>query len=172
MKIKYKVGDLIEAAKIGEVNVIAHQANCFCTGKRGIAPLLFSAFPELKEADDGTERGEYSKLGKISFFIDQETGLIGFNLYGQYHCLKDHPEYGTQYWALDSALIEMRDMLESYVEYPPEKLRIGFPLIGCGLAGGDWKVVSALIEDAFKDYACSITVYTLEKVEGLCYDLA
>ena len=29
--------------------------------------------------------------------------------------------------------------------------RIGYPLIGAGLAGGDWKVISKIIEDELKD---------------------
>ena len=40
MSFKYKVGDLIEAAKSGEINVFGHGCNCFCTMGSGIAPLI------------------------------------------------------------------------------------------------------------------------------------
>lgn len=165
--IRYKVGDLIAAAKAGEVNVIAHQANCFCTGKSGIAPLLFEAFPEMKKADDSTVKGDKSKLGKLSASVSPE--FIGFNLYGQYHCIHKHPEYGTQYPALESSLKMMREVLDKGIK-GSQPFKVGFPLIGCGLAGGDWEIVSKLITEAFEGFDGEVTVYTLKPVKGLIYD--
>jgi hypothetical protein len=40
-----------------------------------------------------------------------------------------------------------------------EKEKIGFPKIGCGLAGGDWKVVSQIIETIFDGF--DVTIYEL-----------
>ena len=42
-------------------------------------------------------------------------------------------------------------------------MTIGIPLIGCGLAGGDWEVVSKIIEKLETDYLqFKFTVYTLK----------
>lgn len=51
----------------------------------------------------------------------------------------------------------------------PESYVVGFPLIGCGLAGGDWEIVSELIEKAFEGFNGEIRVYTLNEVKGLTY---
>ncbi|MFW3388447.1 UNVERIFIED_CONTAM: hypothetical protein RF648_20890, partial [Kocuria sp. CPCC 205274] len=114
MNLKYVQGDLIQAALDGHLNVIAHQANCFCKGRRGIAPLIFQTFPVAKAADDATEVGDKEKLGSLShayqtFKEDSIKNPVWvFNLYGQYHFDNRREDYGTQYWALNSALHDMR----------------------------------------------------------------
>lgn len=173
--LKYKVGDLIKAIGSGEVDVFAHQANCFNTMKSGIAPKLSEEFPPLSVADNSTVKGSRHKLGSYSnstIFIGDRV-VTGFNLYGQYHCIKNHPEYGTIYSALEEALFQMRDHLDycqKFSKSPDHYKKIGIPLIGCGLAGGDWGVVSKFVEKAFDGYNGQVTVYTLKEVEGLDYD--
>lgn len=155
MEIIERKGDLIEAFINGEFTVIAHQANCFCTAKTGIAPVIFQKFPWIREADLATREGDLGKLGGISF--GSEGGKTGFNLYGQYHHDQNEPSYGTQYPALLSALKEMRFSL-SYRINPPS---IGFPRIGCGAGGGNWDDVKKMIEEAFEGYLGKVYVYTL-----------
>ena len=45
------------------------------------------------------------------------------------------------YDALKSALIEMKNKFSGK--------RIGMPMIGSGLAGGDWNVIEKIIQDVF-----------------------
>lgn len=82
--LKYKKGCLIKAAKSGEVDVIAHQCNCFNNMGAGIAPQIKKAFLEAWEADKATIKGSKEKLGKISGATIGNT-LTVLNLYGQYH---------------------------------------------------------------------------------------
>lgn len=56
--IKYKIGDLLEAARNEEVHVIAHCCNCFVTMGSGIAPQIKKAYPYAFAADQGTTRGD------------------------------------------------------------------------------------------------------------------
>ena len=39
--------------------------------------------------------------------------------------------------------------------------KIGLPLIGCGIAGGDWNMVRAIIQQELKD--CDVTVVIYKK---------
>lgn len=166
--VKYKVGDLLEAADRGEIQVIAHQCNCFNVGRRGIAPLIFEKYPNAKLADQQTEKGSKDKLGRLTFgFGDNMTWV--FNLYGQYHWSYHEKEYGTQYPALRSALQKMKFLLDRrWGMFYHEKPKIGFPLIGCGLAGGKWEEVAPMIEDIFHDW--DVTIYTLLPMKGIDYE--
>lgn len=164
--IKYKVGDLIEAMKNHEVDAIAHQANCFHKMKSGIAPQIARAWsPAVTLADEQTEYGSRGKMGYASRAFT-EDGLV-FNIYGQYHWNRNDPEYGTSYEHLASGF----KLVRTYMDLS-KITHLGIPLIGCGLAGGDWGIVSGLIEEVFKDWPGQITVYTLTLIEGLDYGLA
>lgn len=154
MKYQKKEGCLIKALESGEINVIGHQANCFNVMKRGVASALSKRWVAVERADCSTIKGSKKKLGTMTYALVPE-GII-FNLYGQYHWDKEKPLYGTNYEALNHSLILMKKHLEGI---GPKK--IGFPLIGCGLAGGDWDVVEKLINNTFNDTEHSITIYTL-----------
>jgi len=179
--MKYVHGDLIQGADSGFLNVIAHQTNCFCKGRRGIAPLIFEAYPSAKIADDNTETGDRAKLGTLSCGMhifeevdpDEEEPLLVFNLYGQYHWNQRSKEYGTVIDALSSSLRSMRQFLDekqtTYFGDDHLPLRIGFPLIGCGLAGGDWNTVESLINQAFNGSKYEVYIYTLEKLPNKDY---
>ncbi|MCS5737387.1 hypothetical protein N1032_27010, partial [Herbiconiux sp. CPCC 203386] len=118
------------------------------------------------------------KLGALShaFHFFEEEGkdpLWVFNLYGQYHFDNKSEEYGTRYWALAKALEKMRVVLSTRrtLYWPSDKvLKIGFPLIGCGLAGGYWDIVEELIKYAFRDTPwVEVYIYTLDYLEGKNY---
>jgi len=155
--MRYEVKNLIDAAKDGDVNVIAHQANCFCAMKSGIAPQIVKAFPETKIADDQTVTGDSMKLGTISLaqhLLPSMEYLTIFNLYGQFSMGTD--KIHTNYDAITKALYEMRGWLTHYD-------RLGLPKIGCGLAGGNWAIVSEIIEDVLDDV--DVTIYVLDESE-------
>lgn len=166
-KMKYVQGDLITELQSGQMDVIAHQANCFCKGRRGIAPLIFKAFPEAKAADDATVIGDSKKMGTFSAANTSNGGRV-YNLYGQYHFDNKRSDYGTDYDALWSALVKMEVEIREIFSDRNE-IDIGFPLIGCGLAGGDWKIVSSMIASIFDLPQYNIYIYTLEKLEGKEY---
>ena len=161
MKLKYKVGDLCDALKSGEVGAIGHQANCFNTMNSGVAKAIRLAFPDAYTADCETVKGDKEKLGGLSVGWDRDdngdmAGLI-YNLYGQYNYGYDSKGY-TDYDALRSALEEMHfDLL------PIEIRKIGFPKIGAGLGGGDWDIIARIIEDTFFAGGFDVTIYVLSE---------
>lgn len=134
--IKYIDGDLVKEAEL--FDVIAHCCNCYCNMGAGIAPQIKAKFPEAYIADCTTERGDESKLGTITF--SEDTHPIVVNLYGQYdYTGRRHGEMDLDYDALRSALRAMKEEFSG--------LLFGLPKIGAGLAGGDWEVIEAIIEE-------------------------
>jgi O-acetyl-ADP-ribose deacetylase (regulator of RNase III) len=134
-------GDLIQAGLNGDVDLIIHQCNCFNTMKSGIAPKIAKAFPWAKEADDRTEKGDLSKLGRYS--IGKGIPII-VNLYGQYDWRgRSSGKVETNYRAIEDGLGRLaKDLAISNFQG-----KIGIPKIGCGLGGGDWNIVRPIIED-------------------------
>lgn len=156
--LKYVKGDLIKAAQAGDVTVIAHCCNCFNTMGSGIAPQIAKAFPIVKTLDDTTMRGDVNKLGTFTVALHHyENKLVIFNLYGQYgYGNRESGKIDLNYYYLTKALEGMKTNL---IEYGEQDSKIGFPKIGCGLAGGDWFVVSQMIETIFDGF--DVTIYEL-----------
>lgn len=163
MSLKTVKGNLIELAKQGEFNVIAHQANCFCTMRSGIAPQIADNFYSAFRADADTTRGDKTKLGKFSVG-KEKNGLLVFNLYGQYGWDKTQGNYGTDEKALKAALFQMRCELMSRATNN-EQYRIGFPKIGCGLGGGNWDNIQKAIEEIFDNDRVGYPMFDVTYVE-------
>lgn len=134
--IKVK-GDLIKLALKGKFDVIVHGCNCFCTMNRGIARSIRIEFPEALEADLKTEKGDRSKLGTFTYArVIRSIYKIGIiNAYIQY----DYRGEGVKV-DYDSVRTVFRN-LKHYFKYK----RVGIPLIGAGLAGGNWDIISEII---------------------------
>lgn len=136
-------GNLLDLASEGKFNVIAHGCNCFHTFGAGIAKGIKQMFPEAYEADRETKHGDVRKMGNLSFY-EHDTPVRVYNLYTQVYPGKSRGiKFDTQrdrYNAIESALKRMCKHLK-----PTDKL--GLPMIGAGLAGGDWGVISEIIID-------------------------
>jgi O-acetyl-ADP-ribose deacetylase (regulator of RNase III) len=141
--VNVKTGNLIDFIKNREANAFLHIANCFHTMGGGIAKQLKENFPNVYKADLKTVFGDYNKMGTISF-----AGLSGpyiiFNMYAQYH-------YGSYKKQLnEDALICCLDKVKYYVN---KDKTIAYPyMMGCGLAGGDWEVVSKILAEKLDGY--------------------
>ncbi len=160
MTVKVVRGDMVLSYKNNELDAYAHQANCFCRMGRGIAPLLAEANPDVRKVDNETLTGCKDKLGDFSVAETKGFPLL-FNVYGQYHWrkYKEAPNRNTNYEALREGLIKVKEWLEFDNTYPKT---LGLPLIGCGLAGGDWEgVVLPMIRAIFKDSSVVVTVFVL-----------
>lgn len=132
-------GDLIKLALAGEFDVIVHGCNCFCAMGAGIAKTIKQKFPAAYQADIETEKGDKSKLGTISWAaIEQSHGrLIVVNAYTQYH------------WRGRGTKVDYEALRQVFKTIKKEfsGLRIGYPAIGAGLAGGDWERIAQIIEE-------------------------
>jgi O-acetyl-ADP-ribose deacetylase (regulator of RNase III) len=183
-------GDLIALAKEGKFDVITHGANCFCTMGAGIAPQMAKAFgcdkfrlerkEELVYSHPEDEEGcivstgnwgDINKLGQIDYediHLNTKTGriLMGYSLpkpdfiitftvvnaYTQY----DYSHKNGKPVDYEAITLCMRKMNHVF-----KGKHIGLPMVGCGLAGGSWDIVSEIIKKELKD--CEVTVVIYDK---------
>lgn len=130
-------GDLIRLTSEGNFDVIVHGCNCFCTMGAGIAKTIKQKFPEAFDADCKTLAGDKNKLGSFTR-AEIHRGTISFyiiNAYTQY----DWRGSGIKadYTAIENVFRQIKKEFSGK--------RIGYPAMGAGLAGGDWSVISSII---------------------------
>jgi O-acetyl-ADP-ribose deacetylase (regulator of RNase III) len=172
-------GDLIKMFQNGEFDVIAHGCNCFATMGAGIALTVGKQFPEAKLADEqlAIPNGR-QRLGKLSYTEIETTknkrweNPLLFNLYTQYN---PGPDFRMK--AFISSIRAMKRTIKSEMVYmnddkkivwEPSNIRIGLPLIGCGIAGGDWGEVSEVIKNELSEFDVTI-IHFKQKVVGVNY---
>lgn len=137
-----RTGDLIKEAQTG---VILHQANAQGVMGAGFALQLHRRWPQvLTDYRNQVSRGR-PDLGRgvmgrlIMTQVDPElwvATVVGQQFVGRSGRL-------TSYDALDVGLSSLADWL---VDHQQLCDHVHHPLIGCGLGGGAWPVVKALIE--------------------------
>ena len=145
--MKVVKGDLIEMAKAGEFDMIIHGCNCFCTMGAGIAKVIRKEFPGAYRIDRLSGSGDREKLGQFSFWPIQNPNLIVVNAYTQYDF---RGSKNVEYDAIRLAFFRIRKFIESSNSTPYPTKRIGYPKIGAGLAGGDWNIISKIIDEEFE----------------------
>lgn len=133
-------GDLIDLSNNDAFDVIVHGCNCFHTMGAGLARQIRRRFPVAYHADCRTIKGDRRKLGTCSVascMTRQDQSLSVVNAYIQY----DWRGVGRKvdYDALRQCLAWIAQ------RYP--RHRIGLPMIGCGLAGGDWSIIEGIIAE-------------------------
>lgn len=132
------IGDLVKLTQSGHFDVLVHGCNCFCAMGAGIAKQIRTVFPEAFEADFKTKKGDVDKLGTYSLAkVTKESHTCYIvNAYTQYH-------YSGQGVLVDYKAVRK---VFSRIQKDFKNLRIGYPRIGAGLAGGDWEIISAIID--------------------------
>ena len=144
-------GDLIKLAEEGHFDVIIHGCNCFCTMGAGIAKTIKERYPEAYEADCETVSGDKSKLGTYtSAVVESDSNAFTIvNAYTQY----DWRGMGLKadYDAIRQVMKEIKIDLGGLV--------IGYPMIGAGLANGDWKIIKAIIEEELQGEDHTLVIY-------------
>ncbi len=144
--MKIVKGDLIKMALNGEFDVIVHGCNCFNTMGAGIAKQIKLAFPDAYRVDQKTEKGSRRKLGTYTTSYGPPCDIINAYTQYDYNGRKDLFEYE----AFEEIL---KNLNKAY-----KTSEIGFPLIGCGLAGGNKERILALIQTYFPDDNCKVVV--------------
>lgn len=154
--LKTVKGDLLKMGKDNEFDIIMQGCNCFCIMGSGIAVQIATQFPDAKLADDETVRGDPGKLGTYS--IGMHGRLVILNCYTQFRTSAGPNDDVFEYKAFERVLEK--------ISYRFGKWRIGLPLIGMGLAGGDPERIMPMIErfaTAVNRQGGSVTLVEWEK---------
>lgn len=164
MPVTIKEGNILEATE----NIIAHQVNGKGVMGAGLAKQIKKAYPTVYKT--------------YKYFVKQHPtpeSLLGLNLMvasNGKHLHQNDPadpnvkiisnlfgqaDVGTSEKQTDEKAL--RKALEHLLEYAKiDNLSIAIPHgIGCGLGGGDWDEILAIIEDVFKEYP--VTLYKYDK---------
>ena len=163
--IEVKHGDLFE----DDVDVVCHQVNCRGTMGKGVAKQFAEKFPRSARAYwlyvntirqlFGVENAAENLLGQVVW--EKEKGVWTCSMFAQ-----DAYGYGkcfTDYAAFRKCCKHLRAHLEQEWN-SKDRVKVGMPYkIGCGLAGGDWSIVHAIIEEELGDW--HIVLYKRGKSE-------
>lgn len=159
MNITYLKGDLIAEAHKGEFDVIAHGCHCFCSMAEGLARQMRETFnAHLLSLESPSHKGDINKLGQIEWASRPTASgeVVIVNCYTQYIF---HPTSKPfDYDAFTVCLKKMNHVFKGK--------HIGFPKIGTHKAGGDWDVISYLIERELTDCTVSVVEYALTTIEN------
>lgn len=150
MKIRYVKGDMIAMMKDPEVlkipTLFVHGCNCHTAMGSGIAAGIAMNFPDAPIVDAHFQRlfktngqVDIGMLGQYSWTpLKYDSRLI--NLYTQYF-----PGRDLRLDALENGFIQLAE------DFGYEGYRLIFPKIGAGVAGGDWDIISQVIENCFDE---------------------
>ena len=142
-------GDLLVLARKGQFDIIVHGANCFNKMASGIAGQISREHPEAANVDLSTRAGDRGKLGRFTLAQVQGSGNHTFyivNAYTQYSYGRGKDIFEFDFF---------RDFLKSFQTFlrsgaiaaPLDgKFAVGFPYIGCGLAGGNEEKIVEMLE--------------------------
>ena len=150
MKTLY--GDIFEYMDQGCFDIVLNGANCFNTMGAGIAKQFKNKYPSVYEIDQKTKKGDKSKLGGYTLALIKtktfhDVSII--NAYTQYH-------YGGGRCADYTAI---RNVFNLVSQNFSKEIRIGYPMIGAGLAGGDWQIISKIIDEELIGFDHSVVIY-------------
>jgi len=143
-------GNIIDLAENKEFDIILQGCNCFHKMGSGLAKEINERYPEAFLADKNYSKyGDPVKLGTFTYAKCKRNDNSEFfilNCYTQFRYGKDglYNRY-VEYGAIRSCLKELKTFCK-------KESKIGIPIIGCGLAGGDWNVVKRIIEEELKEY--------------------
>ena len=141
--MKYVKGNILDAKH----GIIGQQVNCQLVMGAGLARQIRDMYPrvysEYKNVMGATQPN--NRLGKCQIVEAIPQTLYVANLFGQFHYIP-RGQCHTDYNALAMALKGLSDWHGKFCH--PD-----FPIflphgVGCGLAGGDWKIVESMISNA------------------------
>lgn len=144
--VTIKDGDLFSAR-----GLICHQVNCKGNMGRGVAKTFRSLYPIAynnylswcKEAAKDTKQ----LLGQTLFCIEETGTTCCMFAQDDWH---GHNVCNTNYSAFRDCCKAIGQWVDSF---HTKTYEVNMPYgIGCGLGGGDWLIVKAILDDEFKDY--------------------
>lgn len=152
-----KFGDILSV----EEGIIVHGCNSLGIMGSGIAlqikqkyPMCFLAYQKHIQESSRTNT---NVMGTVVPYKVPEKNLIIMNAITQKNFGKD----GRKYVSYES-VFEAFKTIVTLANGPIQRMEVHYPLIGAGLGGGDWSLISELIDRAFDDYQIPRTLWIYE----------
>ena len=145
MKIEYIKGDLMTT----DTRHIIHGCNAQGVMGSGVAKLIRDKYPSAYADYNDVYNNKGLELGEIVVSL-QNDGKVIHNAITQKNFGRDASVVYVSYWAI----AEVFRKIDSF-----GVKEIAMPMIGAGLANGDWNVISAIIEN------------TLQKTKPVVYQI-
>lgn len=157
----YVTGNLLDAKE----PIIAHVTNCMGIMGAGVAAQIKRKWPKVYEHyveycnNIDHLFGRRGLMGKALGVYTEDGDKVVFNLFAQY-------DYGTdsrrlRYTALSQCFFNMVRELRMTIINGTIKIAIPYKM-GCGLAGGDWTFVIALLKEIEETENVEFIVYKME----------
>ena len=163
MKIKEVKGDIITLLKERKIDVLIHRCNCMGLMGKGLAKQIKETFPEAYKI---VKKGNYP--GTINAVLIEDSFIV--NAFTQINIGKASKKY-TSLSPINNFEEELEDTQENRYLFIRESLKkqkkhfshlkIGIPMIGAGLAGGNWEIIKKIIEEELIE--CDVTIVYLHK---------
>ncbi|MFP6333778.1 Appr-1-p processing protein [Bacillus subtilis] len=158
--IKIETGNILDATE----DIIVQQVNCKGVMGAGLAKAILNKYPNVKKEYQSFRNFNLNKgltdkdlLGLVNY-VRVSDGKVIANVFGQINIKKnrfDKTVY-TKTEALARGLTEVKELSKQLNK------SVAIPYgMGCGLAGGDWNIISELIDSIFSDY--NVTIYKLDQ---------
>lgn len=132
MKIEYRKGDVLTS----EVKDIIHGCNSLGVMGSGVAKAIRDKYPLAYTDYNDVYNNSGLNLGDI-IQSPQFDGVTIHNAITQIDFGRDPNKVYVSYWAIAQAMKTLNGQVE----------KLAMPMIGAGLANGDWDVISAIIEN-------------------------
>lgn len=133
MQIEYVQGDLLET----DIPHIIHGCNAQGRMASGVAKLIRAKYPKAYS----DYMNVYDNVGlSVGMLIqsEQPDGKTIYNAITQRFYGTDKSVVYVSYWAVAEVMRQLNGLGIK---------KIAMPMLGAGLANGDWKVISAIIEN-------------------------
>lgn len=159
MRIVYRTGDLLSAPEV----MIAHGCNARGVMGAGVAKAIRQRFPEAWEVYRAKHRSDGLRLGEVYFARSGSKIIANCITQDGYGRGGRHVDYDAV--AACMTKIDRHAAVNGITE-------VATPLIGAGLAGGDWRLIAGIIERTL--IHVQPVVYTLDGrvpgMKGAVYD--
>lgn len=149
MKIQYIRGDLFST----DIKHIVHGCNAQGVMGSGVAAIIRNNYVAAYQEYMNLHRRRGLQLGEIQAVSSNGKVIINAVTQDKF----GGPQRHANYEAIAVAMEQINDMF-----YTVPNGRVALPLIGAGLANGDWNVISAIIESEL--VTVQPVVYHLEDI--------
>lgn len=149
MTLIYKQGNILDATE----NIICHQVNVYGIMGGGLAKQIASRYPNVYEKYYNYCKENFNFYGVLG----GESYIVNINENQQIaNCFTQLPNFDTDYQAIKDCFTTLLTICKE----TDKTICIPYKY-GCGIANGNWNIVSNIFKKLSNKYGVDITVYKL-----------